>query len=86
MYGRRARVGTAARPTLVQARAAHGPVVVWAEAPRAPTREAAAAADLVLADELLDPRVEGLGAHLHGRRAVRGGRARRQLQRRRRLE
>ena len=49
-------------------------------------RGLAAAADLVLADELLDPRVEGLGAHLHGRRAVRRGRARRQLQRRRRLE
>ena len=55
------------------------------EALRALTCEQAAA-DLVLADELLDPRVEGLGAHLHGRRAVRGGRARRQLQRCRRLE
>ena len=54
---------------------------VWAEAPRA-----RGGAHLVLADELLDPGIEGLRAHLHGGRAVRGGRARRQLQRRGRLE
>ena len=42
-------------------------------------------AHLVLADELLDPRVDRLG-HPHGGRAVHDARARRQLQRCGRLE
>ena len=61
------------------------PVHRWPNAAPPTGMGVSAGAHLVLADELLDPRVDRLG-HPHGGRAVHDARARRQLQRCGRLE